>query len=179
MGNGGGSRRQEHRCVQRERDGGVAVVDRADLARLPAGGLDCWAIDGLPLAMARAIGMVGGLGGGRNGHWPSIGDISNTTLCIVGDDRPLYSRRIQDCAFGRVLDAIMESFDVTLDEAQHLAESEGLALTQETTADDRTSPQRLREAAASSLDELVRQISRTLQFMEMQRRHLQPSRRSG
>jgi hypothetical protein len=28
-------------------------------------GLDCWAIDGLPLAMARTIGLVGGLSGGK------------------------------------------------------------------------------------------------------------------
>ena len=97
-------------------------------------GMDCWAIDGLPLAMARAVGLVGGLGGGRRALAVDWG-YSNTTLCIVGDDRPLYSRRIQDCAFGRVLESIMQAFDVTLDEAQHLAESEGLALPQEQTAD--------------------------------------------
>jgi type IV pilus assembly protein PilM len=136
-------------------------------------GVDCWAIDGLPLAMARAISMVGGLGGGKRALAVDWG-FSNTTLCIAGDDRPLYSRRIQDCAFGRVLESIMELFNVTRDEAQHLAESEGLALTHETTAISDIAAA-ISEAAASSLGELVRQISRTLQFMEMQRRHLQPS----
>jgi type IV pilus assembly protein PilM len=137
-------------------------------------GVDCWAIDGLPLAMARAIGMVGGLGGGKRALAIDWG-YSNTTLSIVGDDRPLYSRRIQDCAFGRVLESIMDVFSVTRDEAQHLAESEGLALTQGKPIIESDIACAISEAAARSVDELVRQISRTLQFMEMQRRHLQPS----
>ena len=92
-------------------------------------GMDCWAIDGLPLTMARAVGLVGGLVGGRRALAVDWG-FSNTTMCIVGDNRPLYSRRIQECAFGRVLEAIMQMFDVSLDEAQHLAESDGLAVPQ-------------------------------------------------
>jgi type IV pilus assembly protein PilM len=137
-------------------------------------GMDCWAIDGLPLAMARAVAMVGGLGGGRRALAVDWG-YSNTTLCIVGDDRPLYSRRIQDCEFGRVLESIMQAFDVTLDEAQHLVESEGLALPQERPPTEPDAAQAITEEAASSVDVLIRQISRTLQFTEMQRRHLQPS----
>ena len=138
-------------------------------------GMDCWAIDGVPLAMARAVGLVGGLGGGRRALAVDWG-YSNTTLCIVGDDRPLYSRRVHDCAFGHVLDAIMNVFDVTLDEAQHLVESEGLVgcRKQNRRAGHQTA-QAITEAAAGSIDELVRQIGRTLQFMEMQRRHLQPA----
>jgi Tfp pilus assembly PilM family ATPase len=88
--------------------------------------LDCWALDGTPLAMARAVALAGGLAGGRRVLAVDWG-FSNTTLCVVGDERPLYSRRIHDCAFGLVLEAIMRAFDVTLDEAQHLAETQGLA----------------------------------------------------
>lgn len=137
-------------------------------------GMDCWAIDGLPLSMARAIGMVGGLGGGRRALAIDWG-YSNTTLCIVGDNRPLYSRRIQDCGFGRVLDSIMEAFAITRDEAQYLAEAEGLALPEESGSDRTEIARAIASAAASSLDDVIRQTSRTLQFMEMQRRHLQPS----
>lgn len=141
-------------------------------------GMDCWAIDGLPLSMARAVGMVGGLVGGRRALAVDWG-FSNTTMCIVGDDRPLYSRRIQDCAFGRVLDAIMQAFDVSLDEAQHLAETDGVAVPraagQAVDGAVADAAEAITTAAAGSLDELVRQIGRTLQFTEMQRRHLQPA----
>ena len=137
-------------------------------------GMDCWAIDGLPLTMARAVGMVGGLGGGRRALAVDWG-FSNTTMCIVGDDRPLYSRRIQDCAFGRVLEAIMQMFDVSLDEAQHLAESDGLAVSSDRSQVEADAAEAITEATAGSVDELIRQIGRTMQFTEMQRRHLQPA----
>jgi type IV pilus assembly protein PilM len=160
-------------------------------------GLDCWAIDGTPLSMARAVALVGGVSSGLRTLAIDWG-YSNTTLCIVGDDRPLYTRRIQSCAFGLVLDAIMSAFNVTLDEAQHLADTQGLtaavpknsvlapsntgeagadalataAISQQT---DRKTQAAIAEAARDPLDDLVKQISRTLQFMEAQRRHLHPT----
>ncbi len=137
-------------------------------------GLDCWAVDGLPLAMARSVGFAGGFGGGRRALAVDWG-FSNTTLCIVGENRPLYNRRVHDCAFGRVLDAIMNVFDVTIDEAQYLVESEGVFPPDGELQRDLQTAQALTRAASSTLDELVRQIGRTLQFTEMQRRHLQPA----
>jgi Tfp pilus assembly PilM family ATPase len=137
-------------------------------------GLDCWAIDGAPLAVARAVGLVAG----RDGSRPALAvdwGYSNTTLAIVSSDRPLYSRRIQNCAFGLVLEAITKSLDVTLDEAQHLADTHGLA---RAAGDPQADPQiqsAITEAAAEALDELTSQLARTLQFAETQRRHLQPS----
>jgi hypothetical protein len=53
----------------------------------------------------------------------------------VGDDRPLYVRRIHDCAFGRVLDSITQVLGVTLDEAQHLADMQGLTATSHAVVD--------------------------------------------
>jgi type IV pilus assembly protein PilM len=137
-------------------------------------GLDCWSIDGAPLAMARSIGLAGGFAGGRRVLVIDWG-YSNTTLCIAGEDRPLYSRRVHDCAFGRVLDAIMNLFHVTLDEAQYLVEVEGIAVGKADSRGALPTAQAIVDAAAATLEELVRQISRTLQFTEMQRRHLQPT----
>jgi type IV pilus assembly protein PilM len=136
-------------------------------------GLDCWAIDGLPLAMARSVSMAGGLAGGHRALVVDWG-YSNTTLCIAGDDRPLYSRRAPDCSFGRVLDAVVELFDVTLDEAQYLIENEGVKAGETSTNSDPHIAEAITGAASDSVDGLVRQIQRTLQFTEMQRRHLQP-----
>ncbi len=137
-------------------------------------GLNCWAVDGVPLAIARAVTLVGGGAGGRRSLAIDWG-YSNTTLCLVGEDRPLYSRRIHDCSFGRVLDAIMEAFDVTLDEAQHLADTEGLTAPDGQTGTDPETQKAVTDAAADCLDELIRQIGRTLHFMDAQRRHLHPA----
>jgi type IV pilus assembly protein PilM len=137
-------------------------------------GLSCWAIDGAPLALARAVALAGGTSGGRRALAVDWG-YSSVTLCVVGDERPLYSRRVHDCSFGRVLDAIMRMFDVTLDEAQHLADTQGLATDNSETSADMTTQQAITEAATAPLEELVRQLRRTLQFTEAQRRHLQPA----
>ena len=150
-------------------------------------GLDCWAVDGVPLALARAVGLVGGLGGGGRVLAVDWG-YSNTTLCIVGDNRPLYARRIHDCAFGKVLDSIMQVFGVTLDEAQHLVDTQGIAApdgapseTSPGTGRERGEPADKRtqaaitDAAQETIEELSRQIGRTLHFMEAQRRHLHPA----
>jgi type IV pilus assembly protein PilM len=137
-------------------------------------GLDCWSIDGAPLAMARAVGLVGGTSGGRRALAVDWG-YSSVTLCVVGEDRPLYSRRIHECAFGRVLDSITRTFDVTLDEAQHLVDSQGLVGPNTDASADESTRRAITDAAAAPIEELVRQIRRTLQFTEAQRRHLQPT----
>jgi Tfp pilus assembly PilM family ATPase len=138
-------------------------------------GLDCWALDGAPLAMARAIGLVGGLSGGQRVLAVDWG-FSNTTMCVVGDDRPLYSRRIHDCAFGQVLDSITQALGVTLDEARHLVDTQGLVVSDaKEPRGDLPTQLAITNAAKDTIGELVRQILRTLHFMETQRRHLQPT----
>jgi type IV pilus assembly protein PilM len=141
-------------------------------------GLDCWSIDGVPLAMARAVSLIGGIASGRRALAVDWG-YSNTTLCVVGDDRPLYSRRLHDCGFGRVLDGIASTFSLSLDEAQHLAETQGLEAPAATESSVPGTDPKLQAAitaaAAETLAELTHQINRTLQFMETQRRHLQPA----
>ncbi len=138
------------------------------------GGLDCWSVDGLPLAMARTVGLAGGCSGGKRALVVDWG-YSNTTLCIAGDHRSLYSRRIHDCSLGRVVDAICKELDVTLDEAQHLIDHEGLLADGGEASNDVATARAITSAASGALDELVRQVSRTLQFAEMQRKHLQPA----
>jgi len=137
-------------------------------------GLDCWAVDGVPLTIARAVTMAGGASGGRRALAIDWG-YSNVTLCVVGDERPLYSRRIHDCAFGRILDAIMRAFDVTHDEAQHLADSQGVWNGANEASADEATQRAIVEAASQPFEELIKQIQRTLQFTESQRRHLQPA----
>jgi type IV pilus assembly protein PilM len=137
-------------------------------------GIDCWSIDGVPLAMARAMSFVGAANSGRRVLAVDWG-YSSVTFCIVGDGRPLYSRRIHDCAFSRVLDAIMGAFIVTHDEAQHLVDSQGVAADEADSSADRDMQHAIAESIAAPMEELIRQLRRTLQFTEAQRRHLQPA----
>ena len=136
-------------------------------------GLDCWAIDGVPLALARAVGLVAGRDSTRRALAVDWG-FSNTTLAIVGESRAWYSRRIPDCAFHKVLNAVMDMFDVTLEQAQHLVDAYGLTSSMSTSPIDQEIQPAITAAASDALEQLVRQLARTLQFAESQRRHLQP-----
>lgn len=137
-------------------------------------GLACWALGGVPLAMARAVSLAGGLGGGRRVLAIDWG-YSNTTICVVGEERPLYARRIHDCGFGLVVERIVRELGVTMDEAQFLVDAEGLCLRDDAESADAEIQRAVAEAAEPVLDSLIREIGRTLQFVEMQRRHLQPA----
>jgi Tfp pilus assembly PilM family ATPase len=137
-------------------------------------GLDCWGVDGVPLTMARAVGLAGGLDGGRRALAVDWG-YSNTTFCLIGDRRPLYSRRIHDCSFGKVLEAIMQKFAISLDEAQYLIDTEGLLPPEGSPSGDPQSQAAITDAASITIDALIRQLKRTLQFADTQRRHLQPA----
>jgi Tfp pilus assembly PilM family ATPase len=94
---------------------------------------------------------------------------------VVGDNRPLYSRRIHDCGFSLVLEAIMRAFDVTLDEAQHLVEAYGLLSPNADSQSDYDIPRAIANAAETPIQELLGQVGRTLEFMSAQRRQLRPS----
>lgn len=136
-------------------------------------GLDCWAVDGLPLAMARAVSLAGGAGAGRRALAVDWG-YSNTTLCVIGDNRACYTRRAGNCAFGGALEKIARSLGVTADQAQHLADAHGVLLPTGEGATDPKVQAAIGDAIAGTLSGLVDQTRRTLQFLEMQRRHLHP-----
>jgi Tfp pilus assembly PilM family ATPase len=156
----------------------VLAVGRPWVSQLAAdcrrAGLNVWAVDGVPPVMARAVGLADGPGGGRRVLAIDWG-YSNATLCVIGDARPIYARRVHHCGYGKVLDGIASELAVTLDEAQHLAGTQGLALTARDADADLPAQRAITEAARATLEELLRETRRTLQFVEMQRRHLQPA----
>jgi Tfp pilus assembly PilM family ATPase len=133
---------------------------------LHSSNLYCWVVDGVPLTMARAVGMVA-QGGTKRRVLAIDWGFSSTTLCIVGDNRPLYTRRAQHCALCRLLAAVGSAMGVTLDQARHLVDIEGVA------AGSSTGNQHVQRAitgaAAPAVNELVSQVRRTLQFMASQR----------
>lgn len=140
--------------------------------------LDCWAVDGAPLAMARAVALAAS---------PHQGDrivavdwgFSNTTICVVGRGRPLYSRRLHNCHFRKCLAAIESTLGVTRDHAQYLVNAHGVARPAEGSKGNEISEPQIQLAVTAAVAEviasLVEQIERTLRFVEQQRRYQQPT----
>lgn len=156
---------------------GVLAVGRPWIGQLvrdfQKSNLYCWAIDGAPLAMARAVGMVDGDGAKRRVLAVDWG-YSNTTLSIVSDGRPLYTRRVHHCALRKLLDAIGTTMNVTLDQARHLVDTEGVVAPQGSPDGHSPLQMTITRAASETIDELVSQVLRTLQFVASQQ-SLSPS----
>lgn len=136
--------------------------------------LDCWAIDGGPLAISRSVALTAKL---RNSDRVMAVDwgFSNTTLSIVGNQRPLYARRVFGCGFRNCLEAVGTSLGITFDHAQHLVDSQGVTAENAVTAEEQDVQLAITEAIRETVELLVEQIRRTLRFLELQRRQLRPS----
>jgi Tfp pilus assembly PilM family ATPase len=143
--------------------------------------LDCWAVDGAPLAMARAIALAAPA---RSNDRILVVDwgFSNTTLAIVAKGRPLYARRLHDCNFRSGLVSIQESLGVTLDHAQHLVDLHGVAATnadapvmREINSAEQEVQRAVTDAVADTVQALADEITRTLRFLESQRRFQHPT----
>lgn len=143
--------------------------------------LDCWAVDGAPLAMARAIALAAPA---RSSDRILVVDwgFSNTTLAIVAKGRPLYARRLHDCNFRNGLAAIQDSLGVTLDHAQHLVDLHGVAaantdatVIRAADSDEQEIQRAVSDALADTVQALAEEITRTLRFLESQRRFQHPT----
>ncbi len=140
--------------------------------------LDCWAVDGTPLAMSRAVALAAPERHGDRALAVDWG-FSNTTLAVVGRGRPLYARRLHDCHFRKCLTAIEESLGVTRDHAQHLANLHGVVSTDAQARSEGNGEPEIQAAITAAISEvttsLVEQIERTLRFVEQQRRYQPPT----
>jgi type IV pilus assembly protein PilM len=136
--------------------------------------LDCWSVDGLPLAIARAVGLVTRLRPDQSVLAIDWG-FSNVTICFVANRRPLYARKLSDCGLRRLLSAVGDGLAVTEDEAQSLIDNQGVFSTNQKSTDDKDVQTAIAEAAYGTIECLIQQVQRTLQFAHTQRRHLAPS----
>jgi Tfp pilus assembly PilM family ATPase len=128
-------------------------------------GLICHALDGLPLALARAVGMIsdpGVDGASLAVDW----GFSEATFCSVVNGRPTFVRRLRACGFGSVLDAVCRAFDVSLDEAELLVNSAGFEGDAPRPSVKADLQKVLFEIAAHPLSNMVEELRRTLDFLK-------------
>jgi Tfp pilus assembly PilM family ATPase len=136
--------------------------------------LDCWAVDGAPVATARAVAIAANLRGSARALAIDWG-YSNVTLSVVGADRALYVRRIAGAGFRKCLGSIQAALGVTLEQAQYVATREGVALQNGNSADVTEIQSVITSAIANTFESVMEQVRRTLQFVDQQRRHLRPT----
>lgn len=139
-----------------------------DVAQL---GWSCETLDGLPLALARAVALTG----------PSDSAVptavldwgyAKATFCIVVDGLPVYVRNLKKCGLHHLLSKLCENLEVTLEEAQLLLQEHGLA----NSACEENSPtaKLIEEIIAEPVSQLVNEYQRTISHLQCQRRTLLP-----
>ena len=142
---------------------------------LERAGLRCEVLDGPPLALARAVQITS-----PATHSAPVAAVdwgfANTTFCVVADGRALFTRRARACNLGRVIEAIGQALDVSLDESEHLLATHGLP---DPTNDEehlRDIQTVIAEAASSSLNEFLEQLNKTLSYLNVHRQNITPKR---
>ena len=138
-------------------------------------GLCCRTLDGIPLALSRAVQMAST----ANDHQPVAAmdwGFADATFFTVSRGRPTFVRRLRDCGFGGVLQCICETFGVCLDEAEAiLTGSSPLDAKAEAPARERLQ-QVLHEVAVEPLNIVVEELAKTLGFLKRQSPVVAPER---
>jgi Tfp pilus assembly PilM family ATPase len=141
------------------------------IACVSAAGRRCEVVDGLPLALARALELSG-----EDSPQTPVGIVdwgySGATVCAVRGGRPLFTRYLRDCGYSLLLSAVANALGLTLAEAQEVLSVYGLPA-----ADEPSDVQdAILEIAGSHLQHLAGQLIKTSAYLRVQRPPLLPTR---
>lgn len=125
--------------------------------------LDCRALDGPPLALARAVRMSTS----GSVHEPIAAfdwGYRSATLTIVIDGLAVYTRRLRDCQLSRLVTAVANDFDISNTEAESLLFNRQSTALKSPTANE----------ARRLLNEVASELERTFQYLRGQRQAIAP-----
>jgi Tfp pilus assembly PilM family ATPase len=127
-------------------------------------------LDGLPLAMARAVAMSSPVSAGPIAavDWGR----SRATLCAVLGGRPLFVRCLRDSGFSSVVSAVCQRLGINDEEAHQLLHEHGFPSSRAGVASDLQCV--IEEVTRDALGAFLQELNRTLGFLQHQRRELAP-----
>lgn len=136
-------------------------------------GWSCETIDGLPLALARAVRLVDDSAVGAPVAALDWGH-GRATLCVTVDGRPAYVRALKNCGLREMLLRLQEELDLTQEEAQAMLEQQGLPDPARPETDEASAL--LGQLVADPLARLEDELRRSLSHFQYQRRAPAPER---
>lgn len=142
---------------------------------LARAGWICRVIDGLPLALGRAVQMVDRTDGNAPVAALDWG-MSSPTFTILCGQRPVFTRHLRDCGFAALPAAVSQSLGLSWDDAEQLLGAHGVC-DPAARGDPLSDVQEvLTDITSSLLSQMVSQLNRTLAYPELHRSGLVPSR---
>jgi len=136
--------------------------------------LACQVVDGLPLAMGRAVQMAQ-LDGRREPVAAVDWGIRRVTLCIILDGRPVFVRLLRHSGLGLLLRSVQEALAVSSDESQQLLTVHGLP-DPGADADGDELQHVIADVATEAIGVFVDELNRTLAYLKGHLSSLVPSR---
>ncbi len=130
----------------------------------------CQTVDGLPLALARAVAMVE-----QDATTPVAAldwGYGRATLCVVAEGRPVYVRCLKECGLHHLLETLAECLNVTSEESQRLLQEYGVA--RRDGKESQAVGELIRESIASPLARIEEEIKRTISHLSGLRRTIIP-----
>ncbi len=135
--------------------------------------LVCQAVDGVPLALGRALRLCERAERTRPVAVLDWG-FTRATFCIVLDGRPLFVRCLRDCQFGAVIRMLRDSLALTWDEARRVAK-DFAAGPHADTGDNDPLQSLVSEVVVTAINQLVAELERTLVYLKSHRAKLMPA----
>jgi Tfp pilus assembly PilM family ATPase len=152
----------------------VAHDEAVEVAKgLSRSGFYCEALDGLPLALARAVQMASAVPSETPVAALDWGSTS-ATFCIVRDGCAVFTRHLRDCGFAALPAAVAEALSLPVDDAEQLLATHGLSdpvRRDDTLADIQ---EILTDISSEPLGAVVAQLDKTLSYPELHRSGLVP-----
>jgi Tfp pilus assembly PilM family ATPase len=136
---------------------------------------DCEVLDGMPLALARAV----ALSGHGNGEAP-VGVLDwgygGATVCVVRRGRPLFTRFLRDCGFGALLNTLADGLGLSRAETQEVLTTYGLPLDESSSVGVAEVREVVLETISRHMRHLVEQLGKTSAYLRVQRPYLVPAK---
>jgi Tfp pilus assembly PilM family ATPase len=144
-------------------------------AGLSRSGFHCEALDGLPLALARAVQLASAVPSETPVAALDWGSTS-ATFCIVRDGCAVFTRHLRDCGFAAVPAAVAHALSLPVDDAEQLLATHGLC--DPIRRDDALADiqEILTDISSEPLGAVVAQLDKTLSYPELHRSGLVPER---
>ncbi len=135
-------------------------------AELSRAGLVCEVMDGLPLSLSRAVGLMYG---GECGPTAALDwGFASTTFCLVSAGVPIFSRHLRNCGFAKLFETVGQMLDLPEDDLLAVLAQYGLP--EESVQDEhvREIQAVIAEAARPHLTEIVEELRRTMDYVGIQ-----------
>ena len=130
-------------------------------------------LDGLPLALARAV-KLSRLAAANQPVAAVDWGCQRATLCIVLNGHPYFVRCLRGAGFAQVIDALCKTLSVSAEEAQKLLTDHGLPNRKLNTSEDLQLV--IEEVIDEAIAAFIEELNRTVTYLGQQRRNLAPAK---